>query len=226
MNAEVKPLAITPGGSIRQHIERDTNNPRIWGVGSSKILTVQLIDSRTFALVTGLDPPETPMTPDIYRELRLPFYQLPWVEYQLSGVKEGGDGVEGQWGHLKGAKAVAAANVKAALKSPTKGKGKTIDSLPEVEICGSVSGGAGAWGVLKSGMWGKLESETGRTSLEEEESEEDFQDASFEFPLKLLDVDESIPEFQSAVEKDRGGDGDDDEWVDEEWADEAGFFPS
>src|SRR4051812_45429591 len=88
---QVKALAIAPGGNIIQHIERDTNDPRIWDVANSKILNVQLIDSRAFRLVTGKDPPETPITPNTYKELGLPFYQLP--------RKEGkGPDVAGQWG--------------------------------------------------------------------------------------------------------------------------------
>lgn len=54
-DSSVKPLSIGAGGSIEQHIERDRNDPRMWDVANSKIFNIQLIDARTFKLVTGLD---------------------------------------------------------------------------------------------------------------------------------------------------------------------------
>ncbi|KAK0738887.1 hypothetical protein B0T18DRAFT_423061 [Schizothecium vesticola] len=115
---DVKALAIAPGGSINQRIDRGTNNPRIWDVGNSKILSIQLIDSRTFEVLTGMEPPETLITPDIYKELGLSFYQTP-----ASG-QQSGEGVVGQWETLKGPKAVAAANAKNLKLKIWKGKGK------------------------------------------------------------------------------------------------------
>ena len=72
----VRQLAVGADGSIAQAIEKDDNDPRIWDLGNSTILNVQLIGSRTFKLATGIDPPETPVTPAIYKEMGLPFYQF------------------------------------------------------------------------------------------------------------------------------------------------------
>ena len=66
-------LGIGAGGTIVQNIEPDTNDPRIWDAASSKILNVQIIDFRTFKLVTGLPPPPTPITADMYAQMGLPF---------------------------------------------------------------------------------------------------------------------------------------------------------
>jgi hypothetical protein len=88
-------LGIGAGGNIRQHIERDTYDPRIWDLASSKILNVQIIDSRTFRLVTGFDPPETPITAQMYKDMGLSFFKL-WHDE----AKE--HGVAGGWGSLMG----------------------------------------------------------------------------------------------------------------------------
>jgi hypothetical protein len=101
----VRTLSIGAGGNIVQHVERDHNDPRIWNIASSKLLNVQLIDSRTFKLVIGLEPPETIITPETYKQMRLPFYQL-WRDEG----KE--DGVAGLWDSIMGPKEVASKNMK------------------------------------------------------------------------------------------------------------------
>src|SRR5271154_3035491 len=122
-------LGVGAGGSIMQHIERDENDPRIWDVANSKILNVQIIDSTTFRLVTGLNPPETPITAQTYKQMGLPFYRL-WRDEG----KE--DGVAGAWGGLMGVADVA---------SNKKRKQKDISPA---------STGSGKWGLLKTGAWG------------------------------------------------------------------------
>jgi hypothetical protein len=90
-------LALGAGGRIRQRIEPDpTKNPRIWDVASSKILNIQLLDARSFQAVTGLPPPETPVTAEAYAKLGLPFYQLKGSD------GKGGEGPAGDWDGLVG----------------------------------------------------------------------------------------------------------------------------
>jgi hypothetical protein len=175
-------LTVSAGGNIVQHIEPDKNDPRIWDIASSKILNMQLLDSRTFKLVTGLDPPETPITPDMYKELGLPFYDL-WRE----DGKE--DGVAGLWGSLMGAMEVASKNMKAAAGYGAEGGG------------GSGSAGAGKLGLLKSGVWGRLDDDYGGNDGHGAgEEEEGFSERSYDFPVVLVDVDDTIPKFKSIVE--------------------------
>lgn len=58
---------------------------------------------------------------------------------------------------------------------------------------GYVSVESGQWGLLDSGLWGRLE---------EGPSTDGFKDTSFDFPVALLDVDDTIPKFKSVGEID------------------------
>jgi hypothetical protein len=69
-------LSIGAGGTIEQDIEEDTNNPRIWDTANSKLLSIHILNSADFEEVTGMLPPETPVTADVYAKLGLPFYEL------------------------------------------------------------------------------------------------------------------------------------------------------
>lgn len=170
-------LGMGAGGSITQHIERDENDPRIWDVANSKILNVQIIDSTTFRSLTGLNPPQTPINAQMYKRLGLPFYSL-WRDEG----KE--DGVAGTWGGLAGVAEVASQGRKR----------KQVHTTP-------VSEGSEKWGLLKTGAWGRLESE--EENIEGaggDETESGSKEQSFEFPIVLLDVDDTLPRFRSVAE--------------------------
>lgn len=174
----MRPLAVGAGGSIVQAIVKDVNDPRIWDIGNSKILSMQLVDSRTFKLATGMDPPPTPVTAATYKNMGLPFYQF--EEGHLAQKKTGA--VAGNWPSLAGAKESASATAMG------KGKGKDVQGVEDFEYISRRE----VWGLLESGYWGKLEAkgDSGRRS----------KDASFAFPVVMLDVDERIPAFKSVVE--------------------------
>lgn len=165
-------LSIGAGGSITQHIERDNNDPRIWDVGNSKILNVQIIDSTTFRLVTGLNPPETPISAQTYKEMGLPFYRM-WRD---EGKK---DGVAGAWDDMIGV---------AEIVSKNHQKHKQKDITPW-------SSESGEWGLLKTGAWGRLQNEE-----ESAEGEGGYKEPSSDFPIVLLDVDDTLPKFRSVAE--------------------------
>lgn len=127
INLEIQPpttpeaLGIGAGGKIEQHIEPDYENPRVWDVGSSKILNVQLLDSHTFKMVTGQDPPPTPLSPEKYAELGLVFEKA-WRD-ELKGPGVSGMAEDGTWGgvsSLQGPLEVAARN--AGLQIPATGE--------------------------------------------------------------------------------------------------------
>jgi hypothetical protein len=184
---EVKSLSIAPGGNIVQHIEPDKSDPCIWDVANSKILNVQLIDSRTFRLVTGMDAPPTPITPDTYMQMGLPFYKL-WREDSAK------DSVAGKWSPVNGAMAVASANMKGSWKEVSK------KSEPQKKDDY----------VSKSGPREEIDKGKGIDDSSESEREA-FRERSFDFPIVLLDVDDTIPKFKSIAEHEEEGD-----WVDEE----------
>ncbi|KAI0914989.1 hypothetical protein F4823DRAFT_630084 [Ustulina deusta] len=66
---------------ILQEICADTSNPRIWDVGSSKILYVHIVNSRDFEDIMGLPPPDTLVTWKLYAKLQLP-YDRAWKQQQ------------------------------------------------------------------------------------------------------------------------------------------------
>ncbi|KIV92177.1 polyubiquitin [Exophiala mesophila] len=66
-------LGIGAGGNIVQNIYADKCDPQLWDVGSSKILNIQILNSREFNAITGLAPPETPINWKTYSALHLPF---------------------------------------------------------------------------------------------------------------------------------------------------------
>ena len=86
---------IGAGGKIRQNIKRDTNNPRIWDVANAKLLNVQILDSAAFGLVTGVAPPNAPMSAGRYKEMGAVFFQLQQEEDKERGVA-------GDWAPLVG----------------------------------------------------------------------------------------------------------------------------
>jgi hypothetical protein len=178
-------LGIGSGGSIIQHIERDDNNPRIWDVANSKILNVQIIDSTTFKLVTGFDPPKTPITVRMYQEMGLPFYKL-WRDEEKEGVA-------GEWGALIGVDAAESKN----MKRMHQGKGNLATGLV----------GTTKWGLPKPGSWGLFGNKE-RSAVEEGNIEGGPQgkESSFDFPVMLLDVDDTLPRFKGIVKPEESED--------------------
>ena len=73
VSSERKPLGLGAGGSIVQEIRADPYDPRIWDVGSSRILYVHIVNSRDFKDITGFPPPHKPVTWRQYAQLKLPF---------------------------------------------------------------------------------------------------------------------------------------------------------
>ncbi|KAH7129973.1 hypothetical protein B0J13DRAFT_627109 [Dactylonectria estremocensis] len=166
-------LGVGAGGKILQHIEEDTSDPRIWDVNSSRILNVQLLDARSFRLVAGYAPPETPVTADVYAQMGLDFFKLWKDEHRAVS------GVSGNWGGIVGAAEVARRNAK-------KGKGSSS---------ASVTGGDGEWGLQETGAWGPLKHDSGGRQTT-------TADKDFDYPLVLLNVDDTVPKFRSVMEDD------------------------
>ncbi|EXK25027.1 hypothetical protein FOMG_18285 [Fusarium oxysporum f. sp. melonis 26406] len=166
-------LGIGAGGKIQQHIEPDTNDPRIWDINSSRIVNVQLLDARSFRLVTGHAPPETPVTADVYAQMGLTFFKL-WSDEHRAV-----NSVAGDWCNIVGAAEVTKRNAK-------KGKGSFSTNV--------ATEAKEEWGLLETGAWGPLKRGSGgrkRATVDED----------FEYPLVMLNVDDTIPKFKSVVEE-------------------------
>ncbi|KAK0612792.1 hypothetical protein B0T17DRAFT_583367 [Bombardia bombarda] len=219
-------LGIGAGGTIIQHIERDTNDPRTWDVANAKFLSIQIIDSTTFRLVTGLHPPETPVTAAMYKQLGLPFFQL-WRDEASKGK-----GVAGAaWDDLN---IMGVAEVAAKNKASASAVGNSMTGEAVRDVKGQQQPPAARFGLFKSGAWGQLpagvESESeedagsGVEGLQEIQGGEDeageeergFKESGggFEFPLVMLDVDDTLPQFESVVDDvmDYDDEDDDGEW--------------
>lgn len=169
-------LGIGAGGMIEQHIERDeTENPRIWDVASSKILNVQLLDSRTFRLVTGLQPPDTPVGPETYAAMGLPFYKLDRDEANREvGVAAEAGGV---FTSLAAPLVVAAKN----YLGGGGGSKQQQDQHHQPMASGALLDGP----VAPFGAGG----------------DDEYNEPDVELPVALLDVDDTIPAFRSIVEQ-------------------------
>jgi len=108
-------------------------------------------------MVTGHNPPSTPVTAEMYKNLGFPFYKL-WGEEPKNA------GVAGSWGSIVGAKEVASVNAKGGVSSSAL---KSVGKVKEPEV----------------------------------EQQHEFEDRSFDFPVKLIDVDDTIAEFRSVVDE-------------------------
>lgn len=177
-------LGIGAGGSIIQKIEHDKNDPRIWDVDASSILNVQIIDARTFRLVTGLDPPPTPITAAMYKAMGMPLYQFPEL---TSG------GTSGAWGEVVGVAEAAEKNlqIKTAAAPAQQGPAGIASATTSVA----------RWGLLQSGGWGRLDKEAQKAKPSKEtEGSVVRGETSLEFPVVMLAVDDSYPEFNGIGE--------------------------
>ncbi|SCO50241.1 uncharacterized protein FFMR_10204 [Fusarium fujikuroi] len=166
-------LGLGAGGKILQHIKRDTNDPRIWDLSSSRIIIVQFQDARSFRLVTGHAPPETPITADIYAQMGLSFFKLYGDEYRaVNDVSEG-------WGSVMGVAEVVRRKAK---------KGKDLSSTDVT------TRNEEEWGLLHTGAWGLLK--CGSRVMQTTAGDRDF-----EYPAVVLNVDSTVPAFTSILEE-------------------------
>ena len=76
MDESLLALTMGAGGTIKQTIVPDKNNPRIWDTASAKLINIQLVNSTAFELITGLATPNTPVSYMTYVSAGLPFYDI------------------------------------------------------------------------------------------------------------------------------------------------------
>ena len=76
--AEAAPreLAVGAGGSIRQKIYPDPHGRDAWDSANCGRAGVILLEARSFAALTGLEPPPTPIEPATYTAHGLPWFDL------------------------------------------------------------------------------------------------------------------------------------------------------
>jgi hypothetical protein len=69
-------LSLAAGGNITQFIAEDHNDPRMWDLSYAKLLNVQIINAAHFEHVTGLLTPATPVDARMYRDLKMPYFEI------------------------------------------------------------------------------------------------------------------------------------------------------
>lgn len=69
-------MSFGVGGTIKQTIVEDCNNPRIWDVGRAKIFNVQVLNAAQFEHITKMMAPPTPIDIKTYTAAGLPFFDI------------------------------------------------------------------------------------------------------------------------------------------------------
>ncbi|APA14256.1 hypothetical protein SS1G_11945 [Sclerotinia sclerotiorum 1980 UF-70] len=69
-------LALAPGGSIHQAIRKDNLHKNRYDEKHAVMFNVQLLGPKTFQLVTGMPPPQTPISAKTYADYGYPFFEM------------------------------------------------------------------------------------------------------------------------------------------------------
>ncbi|KAK4168212.1 hypothetical protein QBC43DRAFT_366701 [Cladorrhinum sp. PSN259] len=80
-------MGLAAGSRIRQPILRDPSAPSAWCRPRATVLSVQILNSVAFEALTGMLAPPTPVTPQLYLDMGLPFLKVYEEEH---GVDTGG----------------------------------------------------------------------------------------------------------------------------------------
>lgn len=81
-------MGIAPGGLIKQTIVKDSYAADSWDRERTIIFNVQILNSDSFHRVTGMPPPETPISAKTYSDLGLAFYKLYEEASSIKGTFE------------------------------------------------------------------------------------------------------------------------------------------
>ena len=69
-------MSFGAGGTIKQTIAEDRNNPRIWDIGRAKVFNVQVLNAAQFERITKMMAPPTPIDIKTYAAAGLPFFDI------------------------------------------------------------------------------------------------------------------------------------------------------
>jgi hypothetical protein len=76
VSPENRQMAIAVGGTVKQDIHPDYRHPESWNTENVKLLNVQVVNSVAFEGITGMAAPKTPIGPETYASMGLPFFEL------------------------------------------------------------------------------------------------------------------------------------------------------
>lgn len=69
-------MGIAAGGTIKQSIVEDKNDPRQWNTDKARLINVQIVNSVWFEEITGMAMPPTPISMETYASTGLPFFDI------------------------------------------------------------------------------------------------------------------------------------------------------
>jgi ubiquitin len=69
-------MSFAAGGSIKQTVHVDDNNPRLWDCARAKICNVQVLNAARFEELTRMAAPPTPVNMQTYATCGLPFFDI------------------------------------------------------------------------------------------------------------------------------------------------------
>ncbi|KAG1818121.1 uncharacterized protein BJ212DRAFT_1348834 [Suillus subaureus] len=69
-------MSFGAGGMIKQAINEDCNNPRIWDAERAKVFNVQVLNAAHFEHITKMMAPPTPVDVKVYTAAGLPFFDI------------------------------------------------------------------------------------------------------------------------------------------------------
>lgn len=77
-------MTVASGGFTRQTAIKDPVPPEDWNQSNTVMFNLQLLNASTFEQILGINAPETPITPHLYKQ-----YGFPWLTLyeELGGIK-------------------------------------------------------------------------------------------------------------------------------------------
>lgn len=69
-------MGIAAGGTIKQSIFKDKDDPRQWNTERARLINVQIVNSVRFEEITGMAMPPTPISMKTYASTGLPFFDI------------------------------------------------------------------------------------------------------------------------------------------------------
>ncbi|KAF2170018.1 hypothetical protein M409DRAFT_64401 [Zasmidium cellare ATCC 36951] len=129
-------MSVSAGGLIRQTIVKDSYHPELWNPTNGSIFNVQILNSNTFKQITGMDPPESPISAQTYAACGAPYFEV--YDEKPSGIKGDFEGIKSvneqdEGGQQTADKAKAIADVSEVADRPVvllDDKGSCIEFRP------------------------------------------------------------------------------------------------
>jgi hypothetical protein len=78
-------MGIAAGGTIQQQIYSDIFGVSTWDSSCHRVISIRLVNSSTYKMITGFDPPPSPITPELYQKSGFPWFS--YFDENLGSLK-------------------------------------------------------------------------------------------------------------------------------------------